>query len=350
MKISILTHPPKKNYGGILQALALSAALKNLGHDVQILNGPFKKLSFAKRLSCGLKKLLGKDPDRKYSKLQEFVKKNLPVTEIWHGKSVPSCDVIVVGSDQVWRPDYTHFPGAYFLDFVPDDSPVRRIAYAASFGVESWLFTGEQTAGYGRLLKKFEAVSCREESGVRLCRDHFDVTAEKVPDPTLLHDADFYRQYSGGTGQKLQASSGLFTYFLDPDTEKIKLARELAAMKGWQWDDFLSGDRKKPMRPVEEFLAGISQADFVLTDSFHGMVFSMIFGKPYAIVGNAKRGLTRFDLTVKAGVPEALLAGPLSVESCLDLAEDPDKYSSIQEYLRNERSAGMAFLNRFLGK
>lgn len=348
MKISILTHPPKKNYGGILQALALSAALKNMGHEVQILNGPFKKLSFTKRISLGLKTLLGKNPDRKFFHLQAFVEKHLPVTEIWRGKAMPSCDAIVVGSDQVWRPDYTHFPGAYFLDFVPEDSSVRRIAYAASFGVENWLFTGEQTAAYGTLLKKFAAVSCREDSGVQLCREHFDVTAEKVPDPTLLHDADFYRQYLGEASQKQSASSGLFTYFLDPDAEKIDLARELAVRKGWQWDDFLSGGRKKSLRPVGEFLAGIAHAEFVLTDSFHGMVFSMIFGKPYAIIGNAKRGLTRFDLTVKAGMPEALLTGTLSVEDCLALAENSEKYSVIQEYLIRERSVGMEFLHRVL--
>jgi hypothetical protein len=174
------------------------------------------------------------------------------------------------------------------------------------------------------------------------------VTAEKVPDPTLLHDADFYRQYLGEASQKQSASSGLFTYFLDPDAEKIDLARELAVRKGWQWDDFLSGSRKKSMRSVGEFLAGIAHAEFVLTDSFHGMVFSMIFGKTYAILGNAKRGLTRFDLTVKAGMPEALLTGTLSVEDCLALAENPEKYSVIQEYLIRERSVGMEFLHRVL--
>lgn len=89
-------------------------------------------------------------------------------------------DAIIVGSDQIWRPQYFPNVETAYLNFT-EDWNIRRIAYAASFGTDEWEYTPEQTMICGRLLQNFDAVSVREKSGVDLCRDHFHVQATQVP-------------------------------------------------------------------------------------------------------------------------------------------------------------------------
>lgn len=101
-------------------------------------------------------------------------------------------DAIIVGSDQVWRPDYSSCQPNYFLDFLPKDSKIRRISNAASFGGDNWDWSTELTARCAKLLQLFDAVSVREASGVRLCKEHFNVGAVNVLDPTMLLDPEDY--------------------------------------------------------------------------------------------------------------------------------------------------------------
>lgn len=348
MKISVLTHPPMKNYGGILQAKALSAALEQLGHDVMILNGPYEKISGHKQIFNKFKCLIGLNKEKKYHQLKHFVQNQLPLSKIWHGKEMPDCDCIVVGSDQVWRPAYTHFPGAYFLDFVPTGKKLKRIAYAASFGVDNWEFTQEQTSEFGKLLKKFDAVSVRETSGIPLCREHWNVVAVQMPDPTLLHEWDFYQKIASAETCDYPEKSYVFTYFLDNTTQKAELAKSFAEKTGLTLYNFLSSNKKATLRPIEKFLNGISNAKFVLTDSFHGMVFSMLSGVPFAVAGNKKRGLTRFELMKNAGLSEALLNENQSLEQCLFLLKNTDYFATAKDFLIQERLRGRNFLKENL--
>ena len=344
-KVAILTHPPAKNYGGILQALALCSAVKSLGYDCTLLYGPVKKLSMLKQLKESIRKVFGCGKERPYMHLKNFVQKYLPVSEPWNGVDMVDCDCFIVGSDQVWRPEYIHLPGAYFLDFVPANAPVKRIAYAASFGVDKWLFSPEQTGKFGGLLRKFDAVSVRETSGVALCREYWQCQALQMPDPTLLHDSDFYRQFFEKSGSAVPQNE-LFTYFLDSTAEKNELADCFAENNSLQRNNFLAADKKSIRRPVEEFLSGIARSRFVLTDSFHGMVFAMIFGIPYAVIGNAKRGMSRFELTVNAGVPQAVLPEFDQLEALQQLYKQREFYAPVADFLKKERQRGRAFLQK----
>lgn len=350
MKITVLTHPPAKNYGGILQALALTGVLAELGHECSVLYGPVKKKSFFKRVFERLREAAGCGREKAYRNLKRFVRENLPVTEPWYGKTVPESECFIVGSDQVWRPAYTPLPGAYFLDFLPPGSTAKKIAYAASFGVDSWEFSPAQTEKYGELLRKFDAVSVREKSGISLCRENFGCEAVQMPDPTLLHDAEFWRNFAAESKDvKTHPEKGTcFTYFLDPSPEKNSLADSFAASAALQRDDFMPADKKTVRRPVGEFISGIDGAKFVLTDSFHGMVFSMILGKPFAVTGNLKRGMTRFSLTAEAGIPEVVLTGNDGVEKLLELYSDISRYEKIKTFLKRERERGRQFLTGYL--
>ena len=327
-----------------MQALALSSVLRELGHQCVILYGPVKKPSFFRRFKTGILSLFGKDREKPYRNLRRYVEEHLPVSAPWDGKTIPDCDCFIVGSDQVWRPRYTPLPGAYFLDFLPEGCPAKKIAYSASFGVAKWEFTPVQTEEFGRLLRNFDVVSVREESGVDLCKKYLNCPAQQMPDPVLLHEADFYRKLIPADKKK-NSQKTLFVYFLDPDQNKSALAHTFAEKEGLYLVDFLPADKKALRREVEEFICGIDQASFVLTDSFHGMVFSMILGVPFAVTGNAKRGMARFDLAIKAGVPEALLGEEDQLAALQKLYRSPLP-GKVREFLEKERLRGRAFLQK----
>ena len=101
-------------------------------------------------------------------------------------------DYVVIGSDQTWRPSISADIYNFFLDFLQDENQIKKIAYATSFGTDQWEFSEEQEKRCKQLVKQFDAVSVREESGISLCQQFLDVDAEHVLDPTLLLKQEDY--------------------------------------------------------------------------------------------------------------------------------------------------------------
>ena len=127
-------------------------------------------------------------------------------------------DAYVVGSDQCWRPRYNAFLSSMFLDFVKGEK-TKRIAYAASFGTDQWEFTQEMTSICVPLAQKFDFVSVREDSGLKLCKEHLGVNAVHVLDPTLLLTKEDYTHLIKAENEP-QSKGTLFNYILDPDAAK----------------------------------------------------------------------------------------------------------------------------------
>ena len=211
-------------------------------------------------------------------------------------------DAIVVGSDQVWRPDYSPCQPNYFLDFLPVDSKIKRVSYAASFGGDNWNWDSELTKRCAELLQRFNAVSVREESGIRFCREHFNVDAIQVLDPTMLLEKDDYLIF---VNSQIKRGS-LFNYVLDRSPEKQNMINIIAEKTNKtsfysmpEQDDSiynLYGDIDKSVYPpIENWLSAFNEAEMVVTDSFHGTVFSIIFNKPFWVIGNEGRGMARFE-------------------------------------------------------
>lgn len=327
MKIGILTQPLYTNYGGLVQCYALQTVLQRMGHETIVLQREFnRKYSFvggcvyyAKHL---VKMLLGRRESWHYVVSQErrdyiakntyqFIEKNInPRTEHIYtteklAETVDSLnlDAIIVGSDQVWRPYYSPCISNYFLDFLPDGSRIKRISYAASFGGDNWAFSSEQTKQCTALLQKFDAVSVREESAIKLCKEHFGVDAVQALDPTLLLNAE---DYINLCPENKNNRGNLFCYVLDKTPQKQDIINRIASETGKQPfesmpalppDTYnLYGDIDKCVYPpVEDWLSAFNEADMVVTDSFHGTVFSIIFNKPFFVIGNESRGLARFQ-------------------------------------------------------
>lgn len=302
MKILILTQPLGHNYGGILQAFALQQVLKKLGHEVETCDIRHKKniSRFYKYIPQDIVDILLRILKKKnQSKLINFVAKNLQMSPCVTSNEVldkyfasNDYDAVIVGSDQVWRPKYSPNLYNFFLDFL-DKFPekTKRISYAASFGVDDWEFSDKQTKICKPLINKFDNLSVREESAIALCQKHFDVTPKPVLDPTMLLNAEDYKKLFTDAGNK---SNNITTYFLDENQVKIDITQKIATFLEKPAFHIMQHDANKPYISIESFLKNFSDSDYIITDSFHGTVFAIIFNKPFIAIGNKERGLSRF--------------------------------------------------------
>lgn len=316
MRIGILTLPLHTNYGGILQAYALQTVLERMGHEVVIIDEPIRKQvtknkQIFKRL---IKKLIGRPTTifwemyLYYSypivsrNIQQFVDKylNRVVVDSPSELKEEDFDAIVVGSDQIWRPKYySHIKDAY-LDFAKKWKSIKRIAYAPSFGTDEWEYTDGQTEEFSKLLKMFDAVSVRENSGIELCKKYFDVDAIQVLDPTMLLSREDYASVINDSTTPAPQGD-LLQYVLDKSGSITELVNHIAKEKMMKpfsvsGKPFVEGQKvEKCICPsIESWLRGFRDASFVVTDSFHACVFSLIFNKPFCVVGNKARGMARF--------------------------------------------------------
>lgn len=310
MKIAIVTQPLSNNFGGILQNYALQNVLKRLGHEPITFNVVPQRIGKRYWLKHTAKWLLFKfilNRKEKYEnlyyrrdkKMRRFVKKHINLTPIkrdYKGFDVKGmkCDAIIVGSDQVWRKLYnTKVWEDKFLNFAKT-LDIKRIAYAASWGSDKCEFCEEELNVAHKLIKKFNAVSVRESSGVKLTKESLGVDSIEVLDPTMLLNRDDYAKVSSKS--KLPSVPYLAAYILDDEEEKIKLINHIAKDRGLKVEYFGIGKNKMG---VEEWLAMFAHAEFVVTDSFHGTVFSIINHRPFVTIANARRGLARFSSLLK---------------------------------------------------
>ncbi len=356
MKICILTQPLHTNYGGLLQAYALQTVLKRMGHEVLTEDRKYSR-SFIDRLKSinAIRVLFGKeriitisDKDKKIMSrcTDEFIRKYISTTP-----PVYSCDkrelrnfhfdAFLVGSDQVWRPMYSPCLQNYFLDFT-EGQKVKRVAYAASFGTDEWEFTPEQTAACSELAKQFDAISVREESGIGLCKNYFGVDAAHLLDPTMLLEKDDYISLVTQE-QEPEHTGKVLTYFLDRTAMKDSVAdavcdklngTSFSVMPEKQYSEVGSKELSRCVYPsVTSWLRGFMDAEYVVTDSFHGTVFSIIFNKPFIAIANRERGLSRFSsLLNKFGLEDRLVFSSDDLtEELLKAKIDFDKVNSIRK-------------------
>ena len=264
-------------------------------------------------------------------------------------------DAYIVGSDQVWRPRYSPCLTNYFLDFVESERNVKKIAYAASFGVDNWEFTEEQTRECARLAKQFDAISVREDSAVDLCKRYFDVKATHLLDPTMLLNKEIYTSIFAKE-RISQSPRNLLTYILDKSAEKDRIINNVA--RKYNLKPFSVMPRRGFSEPgrkdiqdcvlpsVEEWIRGFMDAQFVITDSFHGTVFSILFNKPFISIANKNRGLTRFTSLLKLFQLEDRLIFSSNNFIPDRLKEiDWDKLNAI---LKVEKDKSIYFLNDYL--
>lgn len=376
MRIGILTLSLHTNYGGILQAYALQTVLARMGHKVVVFSKLKKKslplwkwpITYSKRI---LKKyILGKDViifaeqhfNRNYpvfsKNTQLFIDRYIHELKIENLSTLCEADfdAIIVGSDQVWRPKYftsivsSKIEDAY-LDFTKKWTDLKRIAYAASFGTDSWEYSLRKTIKCGKLLKKFDGVSVREDSGAGLCQKYFGVGAQHVLDPTMLLDKeDYIRIFEIAKTSKSEGT--LLCYILDNSREKGDIIDYIANERGLtpfslntviDCSKSVIGESKKS---VEQWLRGFNDAELVVTDSFHACVFSIIFNKPFVVIGNKERGMARFNSLLEMfELEECMISSLQECERLLFLNID---YEDIQRRLKKMQVHSVSYLQQFI--
>ena len=322
MKIAIISLPLSYNYGGYLQCYALMEALRNMGHEVYYLQrentaSPSLAKQSIDRLkatleSVGLSRLVyafeKKTNTGMFYKTKNFrtftkryIKTCSPVlrtTEqvILYCKS-RHIEAYITGSDQIWRGKYSRSVNDAFLGFAPKDA--LKIAYAPSFGTDEWEFDAEQTIFIEKQLNTFQAISVREESGVKLLHDnvHLNHHPKVVLDPTFLLPRQLYLQIAEYEPMR----HGVLTYILNQNAQKKKMIDDFCLSQGLEQYSVINPKTNTDVvaggqgYSIEQWLAGFRDASYVMTDSFHAIVFSLIFNKSFWVFENKTRGNSRIQ-------------------------------------------------------
>lgn len=362
MKIGILTVPFNNNYGGFLQAFALKRVLQDMGHEVVFINRRRNKgteFNYKVIIKNILIKLgICKDKIKEISKYTEqFQKEYLyPYTEEYYTKQeLKKCldykfDFVVVGSDQVWR--YKSAGDSiddFFCNFL-DGTNIPHFSYAASMGTDELEYPQEKIAVCSKLLKGFKAISVREQSAADILKTYFDVKdVQVVIDPTLLLDKQVYIDLFKKKYDKPQKPY-IFTYVLD---EKEDLREAINGFASKHEMDVVilraqTGNLKeiKVIEPVEKWLSALYYADYVVTDSFHGVVFSIIFNKPFVVYGNMRTGISRLDyLLGLLGIRERLMS---SCNELPRLLETSISWENLNKQIDGKRESSLSFLKEAL--
>ena len=361
MNVGILSQPLRTNYGCLLQAYALQTVLQRLGHDVTIINRCYPKTQSLLYRFLRIKNIvIGRDVACTNSHKKNFVEENTSrFISRYHKLSPPIytteelkayqqmeiLDAIIVGSDQVWRPRYSPNIFNYFLDFTKGENQ-KRYSYAASFGVDKWEYNQYETVLCSKLAKLFNKISVREASAVSLCKEHLGVEAEHVLDPTLLLSSQDYVSLLAGNTQP--STGNLFTYILDTGAEKqsiinrISEAADLKTFICMPRLKFTYKNAKKNLKDcqfpaVEQWIQSFIDAKMVITDSFHGTVFSIIFNKPFWVLGNPRRGNTRTEsLLTTFNIKERMIDSENIDNKDINASIDWKRVNAIKETLKTE--------------
>jgi hypothetical protein len=255
-----------------------------------------------------------------------------------------------VGSDQVWRLLYTRhtFP-AFFLPFGSEDC--RRIAYAASFGTDQWEGDAEETAEATRCLKKFDAISVREASGVQVCRDIFGVQATHVLDPVLLIGRAFFDGLIDQAALDLETVDCVY-YKLRGGTFGFEDVQGVTGQLGLSIENIYfktmptdSGENEYHFHSVPEWLGKLRACDrMLITDSFHGICFAMLFERDFVWIPNENAGTSRLEsLLGELGLMGRKCTDLSEVERFLQSDTRID-YAKVSQKLESMRGASRDFL------
>lgn len=291
MKIGIITFHWATNYGAVLQVYALKTFLVKQGYDVVVIN--YVPRSYEKKFfTC----FYTKNPFRVITNLLEYFKeqeiktfrsKHLKLTRKYPllqelKIEPPECDVYICGSDQVWNPYFTaggegKTTLSYFLDF--GSEKIKRIAYAVSFGCTE--YPKEVERHVIPVLSKFTAISVREETGREIVRKMGFLDVSRVPDPTLLLSDKEYDSVCGSTICK-HAEYNFFYIIQQKQYEILKIANYFRSQLA---EDVISTlSFRNAIMGIEKWIQFIKNAKFIVTNSFHGVVFSVIYHKPFIAV------------------------------------------------------------------
>ena len=287
------------NYGAVLTSFSLHCVLSRQGYRVLLLD--HAPMTMASHVN---------DPGSVFRTFfREEGIESIPISSRRDAERTNRlADTFIAGSDQLWNYKYTHNQDMqYYLDFV--DGEKRKIAYATSLGDLPVQPPQDYLDRIPRYLDCFHAISVREGDSVRTLRERYHISATHLVDPVFLTSMEDCNRL---TQKASPMPDGMLTYFLDI-TESYgqacaAISRELALPSAHLLDPSGDMELKKQYFPegrvhaaatIYEWVRAFQDCKCVITDSFHGTCFAIIFNKPFLCIKNAQRGATRFTSLLK---------------------------------------------------
>lgn len=302
MKVGTITYHRAVNYGAVLQTFALQKVLDKFEVNNEVVDYRADYIEWIYKPFCMRDRKNIKDffkiikgapiKNKKRNQFFKFIKNNIRVSQKAYTKETldkanDEYDVFIAGSDQVFNLDCSNYDTNYLLDFVNDKN--KKTSYAASFGFDE--MPKEDVKEYKRLLSGFNSISVREAQGVKIVKKAINKEAVEVLDPTLLISGNEWREIVGET--KEDSKGYILIYALLPSQTLIEFANKLQEKTGLEIvfvKDSLTKEghnvlskNVKYLKDVEpfEFVKLISEAEYVITNSFHGTAFSINFNKKF---------------------------------------------------------------------
>lgn len=362
-KVSVITLHRVTNFGSLLQTYATETIIKRMGYEVEIIDFVPEGLSFKRAIwpknSVFTKKVLKFLPLficnlYQFRMADMFLKRYISLspqkydnyTEL--AKADIKSNIFLSGSDQVWNIQNNNPQqdlGAYYLSFINE---LPKIAYAGSFGREE--FNNEEKSIVKDWLKKYNAISVREDSGLRILKD-MELTGVHVVDPTFLITKDEWSTFCSQNSICAPKEGYVFVYNLN----RNKLLEEIALKVAKKYNlgivnfadtfEFIPGAYNKLFNTPLDFLAYLSNAEYVITDSFHGTSFSINMEKQFITVAAPKYN-TRIESVLRMMHCEERLVK--TVDAAMELCENPIDYSVITPIVNYNREQSKQFLENAL--
>lgn len=329
------------NYGGALTSYAFYRMLMNQGYSTLLIERP---------LSANHRPALSRI--YKNNPFPDFVKAKLYPDRMSMTELNDVCDTFIVGSDQMFHVNlYLNFDEWVTLDWIRDSK--RKIAYAASFGHDT--FTGSENvrAKMSYFMKKFDHFSVREESGVDVASSFFGVKADWVLDPVFMCGKEDYLALLENFDRSHPVPR-VCAYILDMDQTKKKIMDFILQVESsdhimysefsYNSDQFKDFGFYLTKGYVEDRLCDIKDANLVVTDSFHGLCTSIIFERRFVVIKNKLRGSTRFESLAKLlGIEDRIIESVDDLKAKPWLLDPPD-YEQIRSRLAKERKRSLRWL------
>lgn len=361
MKIGIVTFHSVHNFGAVLQAYGLQEYMISKGHDVYIidycpeyLKERYETFSYSRAVSNrGLSKYKSiireilVYPIRKWRAVyfSRFIRKSLRLYSLDALDSNNDFDAFVFGSDQIWNPLICHgFDPMFFGDY-KSIKDKRLVAYAPSVGSLKH-FDDKQKKTFLEKLTPFHAISCREDDLAKFISQGLDRVVPTVLDPTLLAGHDIFENIATPMDKQ---KPYLLLFTLGNNDRTSAVAYNIAKKKGLRVIEIVSYQisiakrSAKQAVSVNDFLGYIRSAEVVVTSSFHGTAFSILFGRDlYYVPDDPKTGERAANLLHMLGIGNRMWSKDLSIENQMI------DYESVYGILETERRKSIEFIDQSL--
>lgn len=345
MKISLITYHVSSNYGAIMQTYALCEYLKILGHNVELID-----IRQSEETKGIIPKLI--KPVVFWLRMKTIIKTLYPpfskrYKDFNHlQKEPPVADIYLVGSDQVWNPNISkNLQMAYFLDF--GGSNVKRVSYASSFGITQWP-SKDNIAHISECLRRFDSLSVREEEGKIVCEKVFDCVPEVVVDPTFLLD-DYKKLVN-----EIEERDEIICYKLKKDEDFFDNVRIIGKNLNLPVTLLNHNYKVKGLRyclnpSLKQWLKRIASAKFIITDSFHGIAFSLIFNKQFVVIKkNDGKDSRLINILRKVGLEHRMYDSTEILSKDKNWSTTQIDYSKVNEKIKILREKSRGFLIKAL--